>query len=339
MGTGRVSRLSRNVTLVLAAHLLGLLLGCASTREQSQLLGVPSGKLEVHLIDVGQADAILIRCPEGIHEMLIDSGDTRYPGSSAKFKTYMEKHQAKQNQIEVVVATHPHADHIGNMEWVVENYPIGLYVDSGKKATTAGYKNLMKAIELHHVAHKTAQDAQVPEIKFCTLPEVKARILRPAHYAEDEDDPNNVSVIVKVEYKDQSFLFVGDCEGPEEQLLMNDPETEKDLKCGFLKAGHHGSNTSSSAEFLNHVQPKIVGVSCGEKGVGTNIKYKHPRFETLKALLGHADSREGPAVTVDAYATQDGGWKTLKLNAAVYVTQGQGDLDFECDGKEIHKRP
>jgi competence protein ComEC len=338
MRTGPVPPPSRRIAHILALGLLALLGGCASPPPPSQLLGVPSGKLEVHLIDVGQGDAILVRCPEGIHEMLIDSGDTRYPGSSAKFKTYMEKHQAKQNQIEVVVASHPHADHIGNMQWVVENYPIGLYVDSGMKATTAGYKKLMNAVELHHVAHKTAQDAQIPEIKFCTLPEVKARILRPAHYAEDEDDPNNVSVIVRIDYKDQSFLFVGDCEGPEEQLLMNDPETEKLLKCDFLKAGHHGSNTSSSAEFLNHVQPKFVGVSCGEKGVGTNIKYKHPRFETLKSLLGHADPREGPAVTVDAYATQDGVWKTIKLNAAVYVTQGQGDLDFECDGKEIHKK-
>src|SRR5436190_9047029 len=113
MGTGRASRLGRNVALILAAPLLGLLLGCVSTTEQSPFLGVPSGKLEVHLIDVGQADAILLRCPEGTHEMLIDSGDTRYPGSSAKFKTYMEKHQAKQNRIEIVVATHPHADHIG----------------------------------------------------------------------------------------------------------------------------------------------------------------------------------------------------------------------------------
>jgi beta-lactamase superfamily II metal-dependent hydrolase len=167
---------------------------------------------------------------------------------------------------------------------------------------------------------------------------MKARILRPKGYAEDEDDPNNVSVIVRIDYKDQSFLFVGDCEGPEEQLLKADPETAKYLRCNFLKAGHHGSNTSSSAEFLGEVQPKIVAVSCGEKGVGTNLKYKHPRFETLSALLGHADSREGPAVTADAYDTQAGVWKKIKLNAAVYITQGNGELDFESDGKEIHRK-
>ena len=83
----------------------------------------PLGKLEVHVINVGQGDAILIRCPDGHHQMLIDSGDTRYPGSTVSFQNAMSELQSKDDPIEVVVASHPHADHIGNMEWLLRQAP------------------------------------------------------------------------------------------------------------------------------------------------------------------------------------------------------------------------
>ena len=100
------------------------------TIDRAPLAASGGGKLEVHVIDVGQGDAILIRCPDGHHQMLIDSGDTRYPGSSQKFKAYLTANQSTSDAIEVVVASHPHTDHIGNMAWVLDNYQVDLYVDS-----------------------------------------------------------------------------------------------------------------------------------------------------------------------------------------------------------------
>ena len=85
----------------------------------------------------------------------------------------------------------------------------------------------------------------MPGIAFCPLADVKARILRPAGMEYSDDDPNNSSVVIRVDYKKTSFLFVGDAEAEEEKLLMDDPATRALLDCDFLKAGHHASETSS----------------------------------------------------------------------------------------------
>ena len=96
-----------------------LAVGCSATGGTTP--AVQAAPLEVHVINIGQGDAILIRCPEGIHEMLIDSGELsqRYAQAGNLFKAYLTRVQAADNPIEVVVASHPHSDHIGNMPWVV----------------------------------------------------------------------------------------------------------------------------------------------------------------------------------------------------------------------------
>ena len=232
--------------------------------------------LEVHVINVGQGDAILIRCPDGTHELLIDAGDNRYSGSAAAFKAYMGAEQATDNHIEVVVASHPHADHIGSMAWLLSHYTVDLYVDNGNVYDSRTYERVDDAFDFNTTSYWSAQDDVVPDIDFCPREDVSATILRPEGFGESSD-PNDNSVIVRVDYINDSFLFVGDCGGEEEDLLMEDDETRKLLDCDFLKVGHHCSNTSSSPEFLDTVTPDISAVSCGAKGVSTNSGYKHPR--------------------------------------------------------------
>jgi competence protein ComEC len=321
--------------LILAALLL---IGCASNPGGATSSQDP--KLEIHVINVGQGDAILIRCPEGTHELLIDSGELnqRYSESGTKFKAYFGAKQAATDSIEVVVSTHPHSDHIGNMKWVVDTYSIGLYVDNGMSATSATFTKLNESLAAKSVPRKSAKDATVPDIDFCPLADVNARILRPVGFEEDEDNPNNRSVVVRVDFKNVSFLFVGDAEAEEEQLLVNDPATKVLLDCDFLKVGHHGSETSSKPFFIDAVTPKVAAISCGKKDAGTNKGYKHPRLKTLKEVLGKADPREGPALNIDAYDGDNVVWTTVKLNTAVYVTAAEGDLVFESDGSTIHKR-
>ena len=315
-----------------------LLLGCGTPGSGASARQDP--KLEIHIINVGQGDAILIRCPEGTHELLIDSGELnqRYPDAATKFKAYLGAKQAATNAIEVVVATHPHSDHIGSMKWVVDTYSIGLYVDNGMTATSATFTKLNESLTARSVPRKNAKDATVPDIDFCPLAEVNARILRPAGFEEDEDNPNNRSVVIRVDFKNVSFLFVGDAEAEEEQLLVNDAATKALLDCDFLKVGHHGSETSSKPFFIDAVTPKVAAISCGVKDTGTNKGYKHPRLKTLKELLSVADPREGPQIEIDAYDGDTVTWTKVKLNTAVYVTAAQGDLVFESDGSTIHKR-
>lgn len=295
--------------------------------------------LEVHVIDVGQADAILIICPDGEHQMLIDSGDNRYKDSGTNFKAYMEANQDTDDPIEVVIATHPHADHIGNMAWLLKNYQVDLYVDNGNVYDSRTYERVEKAFDFDVTDYWSAQDEDVPEIDFCPLEEVSAIVLQPEGFGESHD-PNDNSIIVRVVYKNTSFLFVGDCEGEEEELLIEDDDTRALLDCDFLKVGHHCSHTSSSEEFIALVSPSIAAVSCGAKGVSTNGRYKHPRHAQLQLLLDSTDARDGgePKPEMEAFDTVERKWKSVTLNRKVYVTTAEGDLVFHSDGNAIEKQ-
>src|SRR6185369_13480914 len=106
-------------------------------------LNAATGKLEVRFFDVGQGDAILVTCPEGKHHLLIDSGDTRYPNSSKNFRALLSDAFKNQPQvIDVAVASHVHTDHIGSMQWVLENFRVANYIDNGDTSEKTTYGNL-----------------------------------------------------------------------------------------------------------------------------------------------------------------------------------------------------
>jgi len=100
--------------------------------------------LRVHIINVGQGDAIYITCPGGEHQLLIDSGDRvgGYTGSSKAFKDFMQDHQNINDELELVIASHPHADHIGNLAWVLKKYDVGSYIDNGMISRVEHIKKL-----------------------------------------------------------------------------------------------------------------------------------------------------------------------------------------------------
>lgn len=300
------------------------------------------GMLEVHVIDVGQGDAVLIRCPDGTHEMLIDSGELnfRYPRSATRFQAYMVAHQAADNPIEVALSTHPHSDHIGSMAWVLNQYPVVLYVDDQNQSTSGTYQDVEAALQAAQgrgTRYWGAQELQIPDIDFCPRNDVTARILRPAGYGHDTD-PNNNSVVVRVDYGSRSFLFVGDAEREEEDLLLADPTTAALLDCDFLKVGHHASETSSTTNFLNAVTPTIAAVSCGLREVGSNHNHKHPRTSTLQALLPFLGVRPGAAVVVQAFNGVTRVWEPHTVTVNLYVTAAEGNLVFESDGQTIRRR-
>src|SRR3954469_25663882 len=110
----------------------------------SPVLG-QTGPLTVTFIDVGQADASLTTCPDGEHHLLIDSGDTRYPGSAAAFKKALQAAlPGEKPKITTVIASHPHADHIGSMQWVLENFLVENYVDNGQKVDSTMFGKLQR---------------------------------------------------------------------------------------------------------------------------------------------------------------------------------------------------
>jgi competence protein ComEC len=306
-----------------------------------------TGTLKIHVLNVGQADAIYIECPEPAHHnMLIDSGEVsamRYPGSPVLFRDQLTELLGDKKRIDVVVSTHPHSDHAGSFLWVLSTFEVGKFIDDGMEYPTATHKRIdEKATQLVALGklkflHARNLPNMSKEPDFCPAVNVDAMLLRPAGFGQ-EGNPNNNSVVIRINYNDQTFLFTGDGEEEEEKLLLKDEATRSLLAATVLKAPHHGSNTSSSAEFLDAVKPKIVVVSAGEKDIGTNKGYKHPRAETIKRFLeltktnGNVDPRK-----IDAYDTATKKWTEMEIHAGVYVTSVDGTILVTSDGITTRK--
>jgi len=322
----------------------GTVASASTTPTPTPAVSFTSGRLEVHIIDIGQGDAVLVRCPDGTHELLIDSGELnfRYPGSATEFRQYMVAHQGQNNRIEVALSSHPHSDHIGSMAWVLEQYTVELYVDNHNMAASTTFGNVETAFAAAQARVGTqywgAQELSAPEIDFCPRDDVSAQVIRQTDFGHDHD-PNNNSVIVRVDYADNSFLFVGDAEVGAETALREEPAIRALLDTDFLKVGHHGSSTSSTQEFLDLVSPTVSAISCGRRGVGTNRNHQHPRADVVRRLLQQAGARDGPALQFQAFNSTDRVWEMIDLDRAVYVTAVMGDLVFESDGHGIRLRP
>jgi len=217
------------------------------------------------VLDVGQGDAFLLRSPEG-KSVLIDAGTGRTDIAAELRGRGVE-------QIDMVVATHPHQDHIGGMEAVLRSMPVGVYLDNGVVHTTQTYENLMKAVTELGLAYQQAEAGQ--HIKFGK--EATIDVLWPGQVKlrGTRSDLNANSIVLRVEHEQNCFLFTGDSEEETETRVMM-----RGLQpCGVLKVAHHGGNHSTGDRFLSKAQPEIALISVGESN-----RYGHPGDETLRRL-------------------------------------------------------
>jgi len=303
--------------------------------------------LQVHILNVGQADAIYLECPDSDHHnMLIDSGDVsamRYPGSPKLFQEAIAEVMGGRKRIDVVISSHPHSDHAGSLSWILDNYDVRTFIDDGMDYNSKTFKDIQqRATRLSgqgklKYLHATDLNNESTDPAFCPVQGISAELVKPQHFGTDLN-PNNNSVVVRVKYNNQAFLFTGDAEEEEEQQLLADPATRTLLAATVLKAPHHGSNTSSSPDFLAAVKPQLIVVSAGEKDIGTNKGYRHPRAETIARFLqftksnGSADLR-----TVDAFDTKKNRWTEMQINAGLYVTSVDGPITLFSDGQKTWK--
>lgn len=250
----------------------------------------PGGRadmLEVHYIDVGQGDATLIKCGE--HAMLIDAGD--YTKGSGVWAYLLKQNVDK---LDYVIGTHLDADHIGGMDVVITKFDCGMILVPEYEKNTRSSEELFDAIEAknyHNTLPKVGETYQLGDAVFTIL----------APQKEFYEKENNYSIGIRLVYGQNSFLFAGDAqEESEEEMLRSGLE----LKADVLKAGHHGSSSSTSEDFLHEVAPAYAVISCGEGN-----DYGHPHAAVLNLLR-----REG---------------------VRVFRTDEQGSIAAYSDGTDI----
>lgn len=221
-----------------------------------------AGQLTAHYIDVGQGDCEFIELPNN-ETMLIDAGDS---GSGPEITAYIKN--LGYDTINYLVATHPHADHIGGMSYVIKNINVVHMYMPEKSTDTKTFENLLQTILDMNIKVEKAESGT----EILNTENLKIDILAPD--SEQYKNLNNYSAVIKMDYKNTSFLFMGDAEKEVEEKLPN-----KEIQTDVLKVGHHGSDTSSTAAFLEKVSPKYAVISCGK-----NNKYGHPDSITLQNL-------------------------------------------------------
>ena len=248
---------------VLLLAVLLLLTGCQFIGMEAE----PFTGMEVTYLDVGNADCEIIRMEDGTN-IVIDAG-TKDQG-----KNIVGALKRKGiRRIDYLIATHPHADHIGGMEEVVDSTEIGAVVLPSVAHTSKTYENLLKKIK----------EKEIPAIKAeagVILKETAQYKLRLVAPKKDEtyESLNNYSAVLHVAYGNTKFLFTGDAEKLSDTEMLS-----YELRSDVLKVGHHGSKTSSSEKFIAKVNPRIAVISCGK-----NNDYGHPHQEALDALK-HAE--------------------------------------------------
>jgi len=292
--------------LIMIIFILPLLItGCASRdisqpvnttlnqpTEQAQDTNQPAAAsanlLKVHFIDVGQGDAILIQTPAG-QNMLVDAGENDYGDVVVK---YLISQGVK--DLDIVVGTHPHSDHIGGLDTVINNIPVKNIYMPKVTNNTASFRDVLNAVKTKGLKISTAKAGVV-----LPLDGVSCRFVAPVK--DSYEELNNYSAVIKLEYGSQSFLLTGDAGTESETQMLN---SGANLKSTVLKAGHHGSYSSTGSKFLNAVAPQYAVIM-----LGADNKYGHPHGQTLNRLS--------------------------KAGIKVYRTDQNGTIIFTTDGKDM----
>lgn len=242
--------------------------------------------LSVYFIDVGQADCILVK--DNDEYALIDAGNNE---DGMKLVNYFKSLNI--TDFKYVFGTHAHEDHIGGMDNIIDNFNIENFYMPNAITTTKTFEDVLDSLDRKKIKFQTPNvndDFKLNNATFKVL-----------HIGDNKKDLNDTSVVLRLEYGNTSYLLMGDATSNVEKDLLNN---NVNLKSDVLKVGHHGSNYSSTIDFLNKVKPEYAIIE-----VGKNNSYNHPRQETLDKLKG--------------------------LNAKVYRTDLDGTIVATSDGNSI----
>ena len=262
--------------------------------REEESIKLDSNNLTIQFIDVGQGDCILINQNEDY--MLIDAGNNE---DGELLVNYFKDLGIK--KFNYVIGTHAHEDHIGGLDNIINNFDIGKFYMPDVITTTKTFEDVLDALLEKNKAFDT------PSIgKEFKLQDLDFKVL---YVGNDKSDLNNTSIVLKMTYKDTTYLFMGDATDKVEKILIDDGV---DLKSDVLKVGHHGSQYSTTSNFLKKVSPSYAVIQ-----VGKDNTYDHPKQITLDKLqkLNVMTYRNDIVGTI--ILTSDGNninFKTMKTN-------------------------
>jgi beta-lactamase superfamily II metal-dependent hydrolase len=222
-----------------------------------------NGELQVHYIDVGQGASQLIVGSTG-KTILIDAGNN---DKASVVMEYLKRQ--KISRIDILIGTHPDADHVGGLDKIIDNFDIGKIYMPKVQANTKTFEDVLLAIQRKGLRILTAKSG----VTFEWEPDSVVKMIAPVG---EHSDANDMSSVVHLIYGSTRFLFTGDAEGKSEQEMI---ESKVALKSDVLLVGHHGSKSSTSQGFLDAVKPSYAVIQSGK---GSN--YGHPNAEVLKRL-------------------------------------------------------
>lgn len=233
--------------------------------------------LSVEVLNVGQSDCTLVR--QGNAVCMIDTGT-----ATARGAVIGELRDRGIERIDCLVLTHPHEDHVGNARMLLENYEIGALILSPFESEDLTYRLVLETAERLGVACRVAQTGE-----HFALGDAAVEVLQADGNAAEAND---ASVILRVTYGKTAFLFTGDAELDGETALLTSVGADK-LDCDFLKAGHHGSETSCCAALLQAVTPQYAAISCGaDNEYGFPHEALLSRFDEM-GIVYHRTDEEG----------------------------------------------
>ena len=265
--------------------------------------GTTNSSFQIDFIDVGQGDAALVQC-DG-HYMLVDGGDSK---QSSRIYSILKNRSI--SYLDVMVATHPDADHIGGLSGALNCATVGVAYSPVTEHDSKTFQSFVKYLNKQGVSITVPKAGNTFKIGSAT-----ATVLGPRSLSSES---NNNSIVLRIVYGNTSFLLTGDAETDEENSIMNSGQT---VKSTVLKVAHHGSNSSSGYRFIREVDPQYAVIS-----VGSDNQYGHPTENVLSRLRDADVKTYRTDMQGDITCTSDG--KTVsfsvKKNADVDTLAGAG---------------
>lgn len=277
------------------------------------------GVLKLHFLDVGQADCIFIELPNN-ENMLIDAGNN---GDKDAILGYLNAKGVK--KLDYVIGTHPHEDHIGSLDAVINNYDIGSIFMPKVSSNTNTFEDVLTAIQSKGLKVRAPESGSYiinlkNQIDKSTIrDELVIQFLAPN--GTGYDDVNNYSLVVKITFRNTSFLMMGDAEDISEKEILS---AGYDIKANLVKIGHHGSENSTTTGFLADVQPQYAVIS-----VGKGNDYGHPAQSTIDRLK---------AAGVKILRTDESGTITAASDGNTITISKSGSQSTVQNGSEATKQ-